>query len=293
MPRPLHTPDPAVLCVGAVVLDTIARSADPLAIGDDVPGTATTRAGGVAANIARAIALRGGQVSLLSALGRDQNGQRVRDELSAAGVDCTRVVQLAGGTDQVVTLENPDGERFAAVADCRQWDAASRTHLDDLAGVIQPWNGPIVIDGNADAESLASLLAAAARRATLVPASDAKAVKLRNLIPVYRPRMIVNKGEVESLLQRPFGTSESAADALLEHGAWEVAVTDGPRNAVLANQTEQVSLTPPSMAIVSTLGAGDAFAAGLLTSVGVDLQTRLSQALSAAAQHLVAAGEQG
>jgi len=73
-----------VLCIGSVLWDIIGRSSSHMRAGSDVPGRITRIPGGVAMNIAMALKAYGMQPALLSAVGRDPEG----DELVAA---CTRL----------------------------------------------------------------------------------------------------------------------------------------------------------------------------------------------------------
>ncbi|MEM7377697.1 MAG: PfkB family carbohydrate kinase [Pseudomonadota bacterium] len=280
---------PPVLCVGAVVRDTLARSSTTLAVADDVPGRVLTRIGGVAANVACALTRLGHGAALLGALGDDAVAQALLAELGDAGVSCGPLGRYPGPTDQVVTLENPDGERFAAVADCRQWDTVSRSKLGALCAVVRGWAGDVVIDGNACAESLAALVASATGRVTLVPASEAKADRLRPLLTAHGPAVVVNRREAERIAARSVASSEAAARALRDLGAREAAVTDGDRTAALATPKGVAERHPRLVTVVSTTGAGDAFAAGVIAQGTDDADARLARALDAAASHLESA----
>ena len=73
-----HSPD--ILCIGSVLWDVIGRSASVMRQGSDVPGRITRLPGGVAMNIANTLVRFGLTPALLSAIGRDAEG----DELIAA-----------------------------------------------------------------------------------------------------------------------------------------------------------------------------------------------------------------
>ena len=72
--------DPDILCIGSVLWDVIGRSASVMRQGSDVPGRITRLPGGVALNIAMTLARFGLTPALLTAIGRDTEG----DELIAA-----------------------------------------------------------------------------------------------------------------------------------------------------------------------------------------------------------------
>ena len=71
---------PDIICIGSVLWDVIGRSASVMRQGSDVPGRISRLPGGVAMNIAMTLARFGMAPALLTAIGRDVEG----DELIAA-----------------------------------------------------------------------------------------------------------------------------------------------------------------------------------------------------------------
>ena len=214
-----------VLCVGAALWDIIGRAGAPLAAGGDVPGRVERRPGGVALNVALALAARGRAVALLAAVGRDPAGEALVAALAAGGVDCAHLVRHAGPTDRYLALEAPDGELFAAVADCAGLEAVGAGILRPLrggalAGPGRPWRGRAVVDGNLPAPVLAALprALAAAAAVALVPASPAKAARLGPLARAANVTLYCNRREAEALCGRGFADSRAAAAGLRARG---------------------------------------------------------------------------
>jgi len=63
------------------------------------------------------IARRTGGVALLE-------GQRLIEDLTGAGIDCGFVTRVNEPTDSYLAIEGPDGEVFAAIADCQSLERA-------------------------------------------------------------------------------------------------------------------------------------------------------------------------
>ncbi len=275
-----------VLCIGALVHDTLAISCRPLKVGDDLPGRAATRPGGVAANIALSLAANGTPSALLSAVGEDAVAQQLINALQARGVDCSRVFRLPGASDQVVTLENPDGERFAAVAACQQIGVLAASHGESIIHQVRNWRGQVVVDSNLPTSAQDAVLLAASGGVTLVPASLDKAAQLASLISTHGPRVIVNLQEANAVLDAKHTAAAPAADALYQLGAREAIVTDGAREASLVNANGLFREEPEPVRVRSTTGAGDNFAAGVLSAENLSDHARLRAALAAATRHL-------
>jgi len=103
---------PRILFCGATTLDRIFR-VDVLPVG---PGKVLSKqmavvAHGIAASAAAA--RLGADAILFSRLGDDETGQRILDDLSAAGVDCAGVRRFAGVTSALcAVIVDDDGERL-------------------------------------------------------------------------------------------------------------------------------------------------------------------------------------
>ena len=70
-------PHPDILCVGSVLWDVIGRSAAQMRLGSDVPGRISRLPGGVAMNIAMTLARFGLRPGVLTAIGRDAEGDEL------------------------------------------------------------------------------------------------------------------------------------------------------------------------------------------------------------------------
>lgn len=286
----------AALCIGAAHWDVIARAASRLRPGDDVPGVVVRRPGGVALNVALALAALGSRPMLIAVIGNDEAGDALLAEAGARGVDCAHALRHDGPSDAYVAIEDDAGEVFAAVADCAALERAGSAVLDPLRdGRLgrpeAPWSGTAVVDGNLPAATLAEIasgLALAAARLAFVPASPGKADRLAPVLAAARGALYLNRIEAEGLLGRAFADSVAAALALRAHGLAEAVVTDGPGAASHAGPHGVVTRAPRRVATRSLTGAGDAFLAAHLAAAaaGLDPEAALAAALDASARHI-------
>lgn len=292
--------DRSVLCIGAAHWDVIGRSASAITAGDDLPGTVTRRPGGVAVNVARAMRRAGIQPLVLSAVGDDAPGSELIGHLIAKGIDATFVQRLTGHTTGTyIAIEDPN-DLVAAIADTATLDAAGARILaplrdGHLASAERPFAGAAVVDGNLSPELLACVVAEPGLRGTdlrIVPASPAKAARLRPLLGRTHACLCVNRAEAEAICDQPLPDAITAVQALLAHGAHRAIVTDGPRPAAEASSGQTpICATPPAVrSIAHVTGAGDtALAAHLMAEMaGADRQTALIKAVCAAASHISA-----
>lgn len=278
----------SVLCVGAAHWDLIGRSAGPLGAGADVPGRVERQPGGVAQNVARALAALGRPARLIAAVGRDRPGDDLADSLASAGVDTTWLWRHDGPSDAYLAIEGPGGALHAAVADCRSLETAGPALLAPLRPGPR-WAGRVVADGNLPAATLVEVLALPGPVA-FVPASPAKLAALAPILLAARPVLYLNRAEAEVLGDRAFADSARAAAALHARTGAEVLVTDGPGPASAAADGATATLPVPSVAATSVTGAGDALVAAHLAARddGLDTRAALAAALDAAVRHVAA-----
>ncbi len=282
-----------VLCAGAAHWDIIARTSAPLPPGADVPGRITRRPGGVALNIALALAALGRPVALLAAIGRDLAAGDLMALITGAGIDTAGLHHHDGPSDCYLAIEDRAGALHAAVADCTGLERAGLALLGPLHDrrLRSPWHGQIVIDGNLPAAVLHALLTNSATTdapLALVPASPRKAAWLAPLVAIRPLTLYLNRLEAEALCGRAFADSRAAAEALVARGAAEAVVTDGAAAASAAGPGGCLTMAPPAVPARSVTGAGDAFVAAHLAARadGLDREAALRAALAASARHI-------
>lgn len=286
------TAAPDILCIGAMLWDVIGRAPRRMAPGADVPGRIRHLPGGVALNVAVALARWGLRPAVLSAVGLDPEGQALEAEARRLGVLTDWLTRDSGlPTDCYMGIEDSEG-LIAAVADAHSLEAAGDAILSPLTGPLAGWSGPVVLDGNLTEDLLAVIardphLARADLR--VVPASPGKAERLEPLIAARRGCFYLNRLEAEILAGRACPDAASAAEAVVARGAARVLVTDGPNPAseAMAGQPTLI-FAPPPVTVARVTGAGDCFLAAHLAA-GLQNEPRdtaLRRAVQASAAHV-------
>lgn len=127
-----------ILCVGGAHLDIYATPYTSLVGASSVPGAVALRSGGVARNIAVALARFGHESVLLSALGVDVTGGWIRRDLAASGVEFVNLTaERSVTTGAYVSLS--DGAQLAhAVADTRALDSVRPRDLTTALDSVGP-----------------------------------------------------------------------------------------------------------------------------------------------------------
>ena len=287
---------PDILCIGAVLWDIIGRSPAHMREGSDVPGRITRLPGGVALNVAMTLRRFGLAPALLTAIGRDAEG----DELVAA---CERLGLMTDHayrsddlpTDRYMAVEGANG-LIAAIADAHSLEAAGDKILRPLfdgrlGSTAAPWAGAVALDGNLTEALLAEVAASpilAAADLRVAPASPGKAERLLPLIGHPRATLYVNREEAGLLLKPRFDDAPAAAAALHARGAARALVTNGGRTAALADAGGVIAADPPAVLVTRVTGAGDTFMAAHIAAErqGLGGSGALDRALRAAADYV-------
>jgi sugar/nucleoside kinase (ribokinase family) len=289
------TPD--ILCIGSVLWDIIGRSPTAMRLGSDVPGRITRLPGGVAMNIAMTLRRFGMAPTLLTAVGRDVEGDELIAACDRLGLGTAHIYRSDDlPTDRYMAIEGANG-LIAAIADAHSLEAAADKILRPLAdgrlgSATAPWAGPIALDGNLTEGLLAEIAGSplfAKADLRVAPASPGKAGRLLPLLSHPTATLYVNLEEASILARTDCTSARAAAEALLARGAGRVLVTDGGNPAAEGSRGAGVIVgMPPQVLVTRVTGAGDTFmAAHLVAEIrGAARQAALDEALRAAASYV-------
>lgn len=286
--------DGGFLVVGVHVLDVLVRPVEAIppgqgsALVEQIRLAPAGTAGGTAVTLAKL----GAAVRVAGAIGADPMGDVLLALLAARGVDTSLLVRRAElPTSASVLPIRPNGDRPAlhlvganagfGLADV-PWEAvrsAGHVHL----------GGPEFLGGPAAAELLA-----AARQAGAVTSADLLADGDPGLLEWIGPALqeidylLPNRDQVLGLT----GQADLVAGCrdLVGRGVGCVAVTDGPRGALVVDGAGYLAVPAFAVDVVDTSGCGDAFSAGFLRGLSLGRDRRAAAVLGCAAAGLVAAG---
>jgi ribokinase len=262
-----------VLVVGDLVTDVLVAHAGPLAVGSDTDARISVGGGGQAANTAAWLAHAGAGAILIAAVGDDHAGRERIAELVTAGVRCAVRAHAGASTGSVVVLSSADERTMitdrgaALLLDPADVTAAVKvaqgaTHLH-LSGY------PLLHAGSRPGGLAA--LAAARERGLTTSVDAASAEPLRQLgaqafLDLIHGVDLLLCNADEAAVLAGTGTPEAQATDLTTV-AGNVVVKRGADGAVWASRDGVLrSAAGVRVPVLDPTGAGDAFAAGLLTA---------------------------
>ncbi len=259
-----------VVVVGGCNMDLVVQTPRLPSAGETVLGYGFfTAPGGKGSNQAVAAARLGAQVAFLGRLGADDFGVRLRKMLEAEGVD---VQHLVMDTEQptsvaLITVEE-SGENTIVVAS----GANARLSQEDVEAAAETIRAARVVllqlESPIPALLRAAEIAAAAGVRVVFSAGPAREVPealLRATSVLVANRREV--GQMAGLEVQDLAGVERAARRLIERGVGAVVATLGAKGALAIDRTGARSVLGFQVKAVDTVGAGDAFTAGLAVAL--------------------------
>ncbi len=284
-----------VLIVGSINVDLVIRVKRLPAAGETVTGGVFARhPGGKGGNQAVAAARLGARVAFVGAVGSDENGSTVLEDLQSEGIETGRLVRLDGVPSGVALIVvDAAGENQIAVAsgaNARLDRTLVEAALTDLSVAREA-----VYLANLEVSDDALLAGArfAAARGMRIVLNPAPARQLDEELLALHPILLPNVGEAALLSGE--GKPERAAQRLAELTGEAVLVTLGARGALLCRAGELTAMPAPPVEAVDTTGAGDTLAGALAAELaaGAALEPAARFALAAASLSVTRAGARG
>ncbi|WP_422734031.1 carbohydrate kinase family protein [Micromonospora sp. WMMD558] len=264
---------PRIIVVGDLITDVVAVLSGPPVAGSDTSAAIRFTGGGQAANTAAWLGALGVPVTLVGAVGDDGPGRDRVAELERGGVDCAvsrvpdaptgTVIVLATAEDRTMVTERGANLRLTPEAVEAALDAAADAAHLHLSGYT-------LLDAGSRPAGLRAF-AAARERGLTVSVDAASAAPLRRvgaaafLTWVRGVDLLLVNAEEATVLAG--GLDPAAQGRVLSASARRVVVKRGAAGAVWVDRDAAIAVAPARrMAVVDPTGAGDAFAAGLLSA---------------------------
>jgi sugar/nucleoside kinase (ribokinase family) len=268
--------DASVVCAGILVADIFIPPLPALPAGGELLATDDflVGPGGCAANTAIVLTRLGLSASVAGKVGDDVFGEFLEEDLNERGID-TRAVsrsQKHGTSTTVVLTVRGEDRRFVHALGANADFAADDLPASLLAGAAAFYVGGYFVLPGLEQRALADLFAsarAAGARTILdvvLPAGGPPAAldRLVELLP-HVDLFLPNEDEARALTGE--ADPHRQAQRLRESGATTVVVTMGAQGAFLLDAEGALRVPAAQFELVDGSGAGDAFAAGMITGL--------------------------
>lgn len=270
--------NPAAVVIGGANVDHKCRTLSVPIAGTSNPGRIVTSLGGVGRNVAENLARLGISTALITAIGADDDGERIHRETEIAGVDLRSAVLTSHRTGTYTAVLDERGDLYIAVSEMDAMSDVTPASIDDRRALIA--NSQIlVMDCNVPADAMVRAAEIAQRNGVPVvvePVSVAKAQRATSILTAGIALHTVTPGleELEQLTGAG-GSSRAdlceAASRLHTVGVQNVWISLGPNGSFLSaagdgtTRVEMIAAAPATL--VDATGAGDAMLAGYIVGI--------------------------
>lgn len=272
-----HNSEASVFVLGSFVAACSAKVARLPLAGESLRAEAfTLEAGGKGFNLMVGARRLGASVDGLLAVGTDLLGTLAKPALSRADLPVGMLRGCDATTGSGIGFIDQNGENCLAVHPGANL-LLSATHVREASGAIR--GAQLVLaqfEINDEPIAEAFLVARSAGVPTLLNPSPYRAIDTRIL--AHTSILVLNRVEAAQLAHA-FGVDSTAADdrwmklaaALFDRGLQSVVVTLGPEGAFACSANGRAEFQPSfAVDVVDTMGAGDAFTAGLAVGLCED-----------------------
>lgn len=254
-----------VLVIGGTNVDYICKSSSPLVYKDSNIGTNVMSYGGVGRNICENLSRLGIPVSFISAVGDDEIGKSIIDNLTKMEVDTTNVIVSGERTGSYISILDDNNDMYIAMCDNEAAGTMDVGFFQERIDYINSFNY-VVLDSNFSDEVIDYLLNEIKGKVFIDATSSAKAKRLRSHLNSIS-YLKCNIQEANAIL----GTNNLKSHELLlkfiELGITQIVITSGT-GPVYYNKDKSIYTVDivkvPQELIKSTTGCGDAFMSGLI-----------------------------
>ena len=290
---------PSIVVVGSINADLVAEVVRLPAPGETILAKGvTTIPGGKGANQAVAAARLGADVVMLGRVGDDAFASMLLESLEAAGVKTGQIESVKGVSSGVAMIQvDAEGENVITVAS----GANAFLRAEDVRAMNSAFAAcdAVVAQLETPLESVAEAINQAHRAGIPVILDPAPAPSGELPERLYHVSVLTpNQTEAETLTGcrvTDRASAEKAARRLLDRGAERVVMKLGADGALVVEPTGKgLHIPAPSVAVVDTTAAGDAFTAAMAVELarGVPLDDAVRLACSAGALAVTQRGAQ-
>ena len=226
--------------------------------------------GGKGANQAYAIGKLGAEVSILGAVGNDEYGKKLLQNLNSVNVNVDNVITISEDNTGCAFINVDDNGENNIVVISGANNMITKETIDNNIELIKEADIIVVqLEIPLDVVSYAVKLAKNNNRLVILdpaPAVSNLSGDLLSNIDIIKP----NETEIQILSGIEINTNEDivkAAKILIDKGVKNVIVSLGGKGSILVTKDNVLSFNAPNVEVVDTTAAGDSFIAAIAKSL--------------------------
>jgi len=278
-----------ITVIGAANIDIVTKSKSKIKKGSSNPADVSLKAGGVARNIAAMLALRGVDVSLISAVGKDPFGNMLRDSCNDIGINTDAwIFKNNASTGVYLTTLESDGQQYTAFDAMSIPESIRTAEITKHKKIIREAD-LVIMDLNLSEKIIALIIELRDSKPLMVNAvSVDRIMRIKDFLGQINI-LKLNRLEAEKLTGIQLDSKErvkQACNSIISRGVQRVFITMGMAGVCAADSRSAIFVPAIPVVLKDLTGAGDAFSTGIAIKFEKDLRSQAESGIKHAADHL-------
>ena len=255
-----------IIVIGSVNIDNVIYTKVMPSGGITTEGESfLSNIGGKGANQACAAFFLGADVRYYGAIGKDDNGKRIKNFLADIGME-EHLMELDTSTGVAsITLDINTGENYILCVPGAN-KMISKEDIRSIEDKIKACD-ILLIQLETPMEAVLEALKIAKANGLTTILNPAPCNKLPEEIYQYCDFFIPNEHELDTYVEHRFDTYEEKAKYMLSKGLKHVIVTLGSKGSLYVSKEKVVHIAPHKVHAVDTTGAGDSYLGAFATAL--------------------------
>ena len=269
-----------ILVIGSISIDNVTYTSVHPGPGTTVFGEAfLSNIGGKGANQACAIHFLGGDVEFYGAVGKDDNGERVKKFLKSVDLRANLKISSKSTGVACITIDTHSAENRIVIVPGSNMDI-TREDIDKINFSKFDF---LLIQLENPIDTVCYAMKKAKEHGLTVVLNPAPYHEVPASAFPYIDFFIPNEHELESFTSKVNGDFKERAESLIEQGIKRVIVTLGEKGSLYVDQNESFIVAPHKVDAIDTTGAGDSYCGAFLTALaeGKDVKSSMEFASKA------------
>lgn len=276
-----------IIVIGGANVDIQGVPESEFRLHDSNLGFIRTTLGGVGRNIAENGALLGLDIQLITAIGKDSDGDQIVRNAMERGISLDYLLEsFSHRTSTYLYILDDQGELCVAINDMGIVESLDERFFEPLIDTLNEASY-VVLDANLS-QSTIEYLGSKLTKSNIVfdAVSSVKALRAKAILGNLSI-LKTNIHEAQSLTGIQLDDKASISNAgkwLVDQGVEELVITLGQEGVYYRSSTTEFFMQAPHVDVVNATGAGDSFTAALVYGLinGMDKETLMTFCMGAA-----------
>ena len=260
-----------ILVIGSISIDNVTYTSVLPEPGTTVYGESfLSNIGGKGANQACAIHFLNGDVEFYGAVGKDENGERVKNFLKSVGLQANLKISEQNTGVASITIETQNAENRIVIVPGSNMDITK----EDIDKIDFSKFDYLLLQLENPIDSIVYAMKKAKAYGLTVILNPAPYHEVPDTAFPFIDFFIPNEHELEYFTPTVSGSFKTRAEHLIKQGVKRIIVTLGEKGSLYVDKETSFEVPPYKVKAVDTTGAGDSYCGAFVTALAEGLEVK-------------------